>query len=257
MSARFVVVIPARLASERLPEKPLADVAGKPLVVRCLARARESGAEQVIVAVDDARIADVIEAAGGDAQMTSPHHASGTDRLAEVVSVRGLPDDAIVVNLQGDEPCMPAAVLARLAQALVDHPRAGIATAVTPITSPDELFRESVVKAVLDREGFALYFSRAPVPWARGVYTSPPSALPDGVPALRHLGLYAYRVATLRRIAAAPRDPNEAAESLEQLRALGLGIGIHVTVLDEAPPPGVDTPEDLEHVRAIFRAEQA
>lgn len=255
MNARFVVVIPARLASERLPEKPLADVAGKPLVVRCLERARESGAEQVIVAVDHARIAAAVEAAGGDAQMTSPQHASGTDRLAEVAAVRQLPDDAIVVNFQGDEPLMPAAVLARLAQALVDHPRAGIATAVTPITDPDELFRESVVKAVLDREGFALYFSRAPIPWARGVYTSRPSALPDGVPALRHLGLYAYRVATLRRLAAASRDPNEAAESLEQLRALGLGIGIHVTVLDEAPPPGVDTPEDLEHVRAIFRAE--
>ncbi len=256
MSEPFTVIIPARLSSERLPNKPLADVAGRPLVVRCLERALASGAERVIVAVDDASIARAVEAAGGDAQMTSPDHPSGTDRLAEVARIRGLSDDAIVVNLQGDEPLIDPSILASLASALAARPRAGLVTAATPIHDAAELFAESVVKAVLDREGYALYFSRAPIPWVRGVYGARPSALPAGhPPPLRHLGLYAYRAGTLRRLAEAPRDPNEAAESLEQLRALGLGIAIHVTVLDAAPPPGVDTAEDLARVRAIVEAE--
>ena len=245
----FVVVIPARLASQRLPEKPLADLGGAPLVVRCLEAARRSGADDVLVAVDHPRIADAV---GGAAIMTSPDHASGTDRLAEVARARGWSPDTVVVNMQGDEPLLPPALLDRLATALANHPRAGIATMATPIHAPEELFTESCVKVVCDGDGFALTFSRAPIPWVRGVFGTPPSALPDNVPFLRHLGLYAYRVSTLERVSAAPRAAIEAAESLEQLRALHLGIPIHVTVIDEAPPPGVDTPADLERVRAAF-----
>jgi 3-deoxy-manno-octulosonate cytidylyltransferase (CMP-KDO synthetase) len=208
-----------------------------------------AGADEVVVAVDDPRIAEAVQAAGGEAEMTSPDHASGTDRLAEVAEKREWGDDAIVVNLQGDEPLVPPELLARLAQSLDAHPSAGVATMAVPITEPAEVFSESAVKVVLDDGGFALYFSRAPIPWVRGAFGGAEPALPEGVPFLRHLGLYAYRVSTLRRISHAPRAALERAESLEQLRALALGVPIHVTVLEEAPPPGVDTPEDLERVR--------
>jgi len=246
----FVVVIPARYASSRLPGKALADIAGKPLVTWCLDRARESGASEVIVAVDDARVA---EAVGDVAVMTSPDHLSGTDRLAEVARTRGWPDDTIVVNMQGDEPLLPPSLLDTLAAALASHPRAGIATMATAIEDAATLFRESVVKCVLDDAGFALTFSRAPIPWVRGVFADgAPDALPADVPFLRHLGLYAYRASTLRRLSQAPPAAIELAESLEQLRALALGLPIHVTCVPEAPPHGVDTPEDLERVRAIL-----
>ena len=248
----FKVVVPARLSSERLPEKPLQDVAGKPLVVRCLERAMETGAEEIVVAVDDARIAEAVSAAGGHAMLTSKDHATGTDRLAEVANARGWPDDTVVVNLQGDEPLMPPELVRRVALDLAEHTRAGISTLATPIHESSALFSESVVKVVLDGEGFALYFSRAPIPWVRGVFAQPVAQLPREVPFLRHLGLYAYRAGTLRRLSAATRGPVEAAESLEQLRALALGIPIHVGVIPEAPPHGVDTPADLERVRAIF-----
>ncbi|HJL14946.1 MAG TPA: 3-deoxy-manno-octulosonate cytidylyltransferase [Sandaracinaceae bacterium LLY-WYZ-13_1] len=255
MTADFRVVIPARYASQRLPGKALLDVGGAPLVVRCLERAMAAGAAEVVVAVDDPRIAEAVQAAGGEAQMTSPEHPSGTDRLAEVVEARGWDDDAIVVNLQGDEPLVPPALLSRLAAALDARPSAGLATMAVPITEPAELFARSAVKVVLDDAGMALYFSRAPIPWVRDAFVDgAPSTLPAGVPFLRHLGLYAYRVSTLRRLSAAPRASLEAAESLEQLRALALGLPIHVTVLDEAPPPGVDTPEDLARVRQIVAA---
>ena len=243
-------MIPARYASSRLPGKALAEIAGKPLVSWCLERARESGASEVIVAVDDPRVADAV---GDAAVMTSADHQSGTDRLAEVARARGWPDDTIVVNMQGDEPLLPSQLLDALAGALAARPRAAIATMATPIHDPETVFRESVVKCVLDDEGFALTFSRAPIPWVRGVFSAgPPQTLPEGVPFLRHLGLYAYRASTLARLSAAPRAAIERAESLEQLRALALGLPIHVTRVPEAPPHGVDTPEDLERVRAIL-----
>ena len=246
----FVVVIPARYASTRLPGKPLADLHGKPVIRWCLERALESGADEVIVAVDDERIADAVGAA---AVMTSPDHRSGTDRLAEVARLRGWAADTIVVNMQGDEPLLPSGLLTQLARALEAHPDAGVATMATAIREPAELFRESVVKCVLDDAGFALTFSRAPVPWVRGRFADgPPAALPEGVPFLRHLGVYAYRAQTLARLSAAPPAAIELAESLEQLRALAGGIRIHVTVIDEAPPHGIDTPEDLERVRLIL-----
>ncbi len=246
----FVVVIPARYASSRLPGKALAEIAGKPLVSWCLERARESGASEVLVAVDDPRVA---EAVGDAAVMTSVDHRSGTDRLAEVARARGWSDDTIVVNMQGDEPLLPPRLLDALAGALAAHPRAAIATMATPIRDAATLFRESVVKCVLDERGFALMFSRAPIPWVRGLFSAtPPDELPTGVPFLRHLGLYAYRASTLARLSTAPPAAIERAESLEQLRALTLGLPIHVTSVEEAPPHGVDTPEDLERVRAIL-----
>lgn len=240
----YRVVIPSRYASQRLPAKPLREIAGKPLVVHVWERARESRASEIVIATDDARIAEAAERFGARVIMTSPDHPSGTDRLAEVAHKLGYGDDAIVVNLQGDEPLVPPRALDVLAEALDAHPEAGVATIATPIRTREELEAPSVVKVVHDRDGLALYFSRAAIPYVRD-----PSAQPIH---LRHLGLYAYRVRTLRRISAAPQDPLEKAESLEQLRALGLGIRIHVSILDPAPPPGVDTEEDLERVRAIL-----
>lgn len=250
----FKVVIPARYAAQRLPGKPLLDVAGRPLVVRVWERAMESGADEVLVAADDERIVEAVERAGGRAVLTSPAHASGTDRLAEVARERAWSDETIVVNLQGDEPLVSPGVLGELATALASHERAGIATAATPIRDVGSLFAPSVVKVVLDREGYALYFSRAPIPWVRDTFAwgATPDALPDAAPFLRHLGLYAYRASTLRALAAMPQAAIERSESLEQLRALAAGIAIHVTVLQEAPPPGVDTEEDLARVRAVF-----
>lgn len=247
----YRLVIPARLTSERLPEKPLVDVGGKPLVVRVLERGLQSRADEVLVAVDHERIADAVRAAGGEAVLTSPDHRSGTDRLAEVAALRGWSDDTVVVNLQGDEPLGPASLLDALAEDLAAHPACGLATMATA-ASRDEVFSPNVVKVVLRDDGRALYFSRAPIPFARGRFDRDATELPEGVPYLRHLGLYAYRVGTLKRVAAAPPATSERTESLEQLRALVMGIDIHVRVLDEAPPHGVDVPADLERVREAF-----
>lgn len=251
-AAPFKVVIPARFAAQRLPGKPLRDVCGRPLIVHVLERARASSADEVLVATDDARIAEAVERAGGAAVMTSADHASGTDRLAEVARIRGWADDTIVVNLQGDEPLIPPAILDQLAGALRANERAGIATMATPIHEADALFAPSVVKVVLDDAGLALYFSRAPIPWVRDAFAwgEPTERVPTVAPFLRHLGLYAYRASTLSRLSATPQAAIERAESLEQLRALASGIPIHVTVLESAPPPGVDTEADLERVRA-------
>lgn len=251
----FKVVVPARFGASRLPGKPLRDVCGKPLIVHVLERARASSADEVLVATDDLRIAHAVERAGGQAMMTSPNHPSGTDRLAEVVQRRGWSDDVIVVNLQGDEPLIPPALLDELAAALRQHDRAGIATMATPIRDTESLIAPSVVKVVLDHDGFALYFSRAPIPWVRDMFRwgERLNDLPTTATALRHLGLYAYRASTLARLAATPQASIERAESLEQLRALAIGIPIHVTVLENAPPPGVDTETDLERLRAELR----
>jgi 3-deoxy-manno-octulosonate cytidylyltransferase (CMP-KDO synthetase) len=248
----FRVVVPSRLSSTRLPNKPLLDVAGKPLVVRCLEVALRAGAREVLVATDDERIASVVRAAGGDVQLTRADHPSGTDRLAEVARTRAWADDDIVVNLQGDEPLVPPELLVRLAAQLVEHPSAGIATMATPIHTVAELRSPNAVKVVLRDDGLAHYFSRAPIPFDRDADPSG-TELPAGVPYLRHLGLYAYRVATLHRFVALGPHAHERAEQLEQLRPLAAGIGIHVTVLQDAPPPGVDTQEDLERVVAVLR----
>lgn len=250
----FRVVIPARFASSRLPGKPLLPLAGRPLVLRVWDVGVKSSASEVLVATDDARIADCVRDGGGTVVLTRPDHATGTDRLAEVADLRGYADDDVVVNLQGDEPFVPPSVLEDLARALLEHPDAGIATMATPIRSREELFEPSVVKTVLDREGYAHYFSRAPIPWVRGDFERGlvDEPLPTVAPFLRHLGLYAYRVGTLRTLRAASMSPAETAESLEQLRAMHLGIRIHVTVIPDAPGRGVDTPEDLERASKLF-----
>jgi len=248
----FVVIVPARLASTRLPRKPLADIGGVPMVVRVARAALASGAVQVAVAADSSEIVDACCAHGIEALLTRADHASGTDRLAEAVDHLGLPDDAVVVNVQGDEPLMPAAVVRRVAEALADRADCAIATACHPLHDAAEFFSPNVVKVVVDASGRALYFSRAPIPWSRDAFASDRDRLPPGLPARRHVGLYAYRAGFLRQFPQLPPTPLERHESLEQLRALAHGFGIAVIELPEALPPGVDTPEDLERVRALL-----
>jgi len=250
--AAFHVVIPARHASTRLPGKPLADIGGKPMIVRVLERARTAGALSVWVATDHEAVLDAVNAAGGDALMTRADHASGTDRLAEVAEILGWGGDEIVVNVQGDEPLIDPALIAAVADALADDPDAAIATAAHPLASAAELFNPNVVKVVCDARERALYFSRAPIPWARDAFAATREALPPGLPVSRHIGLYAYRVAFLRRYAGLATSPLEQWEALEQLRALWHGYRIRVLAVDEAPAPGVDTAEDLARVRAEF-----
>lgn len=250
---RFHVVIPSRYGATRLPGKPLRLIAGRPMIAHVLDRGRESGAASVRVACDDARIAEVVEREGGVAVMTRSDHVSGTDRLHEVAVAAGWADDEIIVNLQGDEPGMPGTAVALAARLLADHPAGGIATLATPIREVRDLWDPNVVKVVLDDAGSARYFSRAPIPWVRGAFDAgPPASLPDGVPFLRHLGLYAYRVGVLRRFCAAPPSPLERAESLEQLRALSLGMAILVGILDTPPSHGVDSEADLARIQHDF-----
>ena len=254
----FTVLIPARHASTRLPGKPLADIAGKPMVVRVAENARASGASRVVIATDDARIADAARMHGIDACLTQSDHPTGTDRLAEAAAILGLPDDAIVVNVQGDEPLLAPALVARMAALLASRPDASIATACHAIADAGEAFNPNVVKVVLDRAGFALYFSRATIPWARDAFAGArPETLPPGLPIYRHYGLYAYRVGFLRRFPALPPAPIERFEALEQLRALWHGERIVVEVTEGTPAPGVDTPDDLERVRALYLARVA
>lgn len=258
--SHFHAVIPARFASTRLPGKPLADIAGRPMVVRVAERAAAAGAVDVWVATDHEEVAAAVATHGYQAMMTSPDCASGSDRLAEVAEKMGWPDDAVVVNVQGDEPLIDPELIRTVAQALFAHPDAAMATLCHPLHSPEEVFNPNVVKVVTDRQGYALYFSRAPIPWARDAWahlpspTSLPAGLPTSLPIARHIGLYAYRVGFLKAYPALSRPAIEQFESLEQLRALWHGYRI-VVVSTAAPlPPGVDTPEDLEKVRALFRA---
>jgi 3-deoxy-manno-octulosonate cytidylyltransferase (CMP-KDO synthetase) len=247
----FTVVIPARYGSTRLPGKALLDIAGKPMVEHVYQRARESRAERVVVATDDERIVAAVESFGGEAVMTSAEHPSGTDRIEEVARRLGLPDDAQVVNVQGDEPLIPAAVIDQVADNLARHSDAGIATLCEPIDSIEDFLNPNIVKLVADRSGMALYFSRAPIPWDRDGFAG--GAEQGAVPAnaRRHLGIYAYRVALLRQFVGWPPAELERYESLEQLRALANGARIHVADAVAAVPPGVDTAADLEAVRAL------
>ncbi len=252
---KFRVVIPARHASSRLPGKPLADIGGKPMVVRVAERAAEAGAEEAIVATDDQRVLDAVRAAGHRALMTSVQHASGTDRLAEVAEMLDCADDDIIVNVQGDEPLIEPALIRECALCLGSHEAAAIATLAHPLFSTDEFRNPNVVKVVTDRQGYALYFSRAMIPWPRDAFAAaaPDPSFPEGLPVLRHIGLYAYRASFLREFAGLAPAPLERFEMLEQLRALWHGYRIAVAVTPEAPGAGVDTPEDLERVRALFR----
>ena len=249
----FTVLIPARFASTRLPGKPLADIGGKPMVVRVAENARRSGAVRVVIATDDARIRDAAQAHGIDACLTRSDHPTGTDRLAEAAQQLELAPDAIVVNVQGDEPLLAPELIARMAALLVSRPDAAMATACHPIGDVAEALNPNVVKVVLDAQCNALYFSRATIPWARDAFAAgPPAVLPPGLPLYRHYGLYAYRVGFLLRFPALAPAPIERFEALEQLRALWHGERIVVEVTTGTPAPGVDTPEDLERVRALY-----
>ncbi len=248
----FSVMIPARFGSSRLPGKALADVAGKPMIVHVAERARESGALRVCIATDDDRIREAVERHGFTAVMTRPDHATGTDRIAEVVESQGFDPEDIVVNVQGDEPLIEPGLIRAVAGLLSDAPEAAIATACHPIRSVAEMFDPNVVKVVLDHEGYARYFSRAPIPWARDAFARSTSALPPGLPCYRHIGVYAYRARFLSTFPRLAPSPLEQFEALEQLRALWHGFAIAVAVRHDAPHPGVDTPEDLERARAWF-----
>ena len=248
----FTVVIPARLASSRLPNKPLADIAGLPMVVRVAQRAMQSQATQVVVAADDERIAQVCKAHGVQVLLTRQDHVSGSDRLAEACQLLGLPDDALVVNVQGDEPLMRPDLINEVARVLTERPDASMSTAAHAIGSLEEFGNPNVVKVVMDARQMALYFSRAPIPWWRdGQSVAGFKSLPNPAP-LRHIGIYAYRAGFLRLFPQLPPAPIESMESLEQLRALWHGHRIAVHVTSEAPGPGVDTPEDLARVRQLL-----
>ena len=248
----FVVLIPARLASTRLPDKPLADIAGLPMVVHVARRALQSGARRVVVAADDARIVAACQAHGVEAMLTRADHPSGSDRLAEACTALALPDDQIVVNVQGDEPLIDAGLIDAVAHTLADRPDAAMSTAVHAIDNLAEFLNPNVVKAVLDAQGLALYFSRAPIPWPRDSYAGGTlQALPQPAP-WRHIGIYGYRAGFVRLFPNLPVAPLETCEALEQLRALWHGHRIAVHVSEHAPGPGVDTPDDLARVRALM-----
>ncbi|SFG41598.1 3-deoxy-manno-octulosonate cytidylyltransferase [Neptunomonas qingdaonensis] len=248
----FSVIIPARYASTRFPGKPLADIAGKPMVQHVYERACQSEAERVIVATDDDRIADAARSFGAEVCMTKADHPSGTDRLQEVVHSLGFYADDIVVNVQGDEPLIPPRVINQVAHNLKAEPEAGIATLSEPIEDLASLLNPNVVKVVTDARGMAMYFSRAPVPWPRDEFSANQQLMPACYSWQRHIGIYAYRVKMLNEFVRWAPAPIEETECLEQLRAMWNGARIHVEVADELPPAGVDTPEDLERLRLLF-----
>lgn len=256
MSLRFKVVIPARHASTRLPGKPLLDIAGKPMVVHVAEQAKASGADEVVVATDHQEIFDAVRACGHQVVMTRADHVSGTDRIAEVAGIYAWAAETIVVNVQGDEPLIDPALIREVAQNLADHPEAAIATACHPIHDRESVFNPNIVKVVTDRAGYAMYFSRAPIPYARDAYADGrrEGVLPESLAVFRHIGLYAYKASFLHAYAQLAVSPVEQAESLEQLRAMWHGYRISVAVTTNAPATGVDTPEDLARVRALLAA---
>ncbi|EKO3427851.1 3-deoxy-manno-octulosonate cytidylyltransferase [Vibrio fluvialis] len=243
----FTVVIPARYQSTRLPGKPLADIAGKPMVQWVYEQAMQAGAERVIIATDDARVEQAVLAFGGTVCMTSPDHQSGTERLAEVVKLMGIEDDHIIVNVQGDEPLIPPSIIRQVADNLAAS-QAPMATLAVEISHEDEVFNPNAVKVVTDKDGYALYFSRATIPWDRDNFAKDKAVVQ---PLMRHIGIYAYRAGFINTYIQWPASQLEKIECLEQLRVLWYGEKIHVAVALEAPPAGVDTPEDLDAVRRI------
>jgi len=250
----FSVIIPARFASSRFPGKPLAELQGKPMVQHVYERACESEASRVLVATDDQRIADVARGFGAEVCMTSPDHPSGTDRLQQVVSDLGFYADDIVVNVQGDEPLVPARIINQVAHNLKAEPEASISTLSEPINDIESLLNPNVVKVVSDIRGMALYFSRAPIPWPRDAFSGEPKdrKMPENFAWQRHIGIYAYRVKLLNDFVKWSPAPIEETECLEQLRAMWNGARIHVAEADEQPPAGVDTPEDLERLQRFL-----
>ena len=241
------IIIPARYQASRLPGKPLARIGSKPMICHVLDRARETGAEHIVVATDDERIQEAVQQEDCRAVLTSEGHESGSDRLAEVVDFLGLPDDAVIINLQGDEPMMPPALLTQVAQLLREQPDAGIATLMVPIVEHSEFANPDVVKVVANNLGQALYFSRSPIPFHRDRHHGTGEQI--DMFGFRHLGLYAYRAGFLRQFVAMPSPEIERFEKLEQLRALAMGATIAIAVAEQMPPAGVDTQADLDRIR--------
>lgn len=244
----FIAIIPARFASSRLPGKPLADINGKLMVVRVMERAQASGADRVIVATDHQGVVDAVERAGGEVCLTRPDHQSGTERLQEVIDRYDFPDNQIIVNVQGDEPLIPPQIIRQVADNLAGA-EAGMATLAVPITTAEEAFNPNAVKVVVDARGYALYFSRATIPWDREGFARSREQLSHGL--LRHIGIYAYRADFIRRYVSWSPSPLEKIEILEQLRVLWYGEKIHVAVASVAPGMGVDTPQELAQVRLL------
>lgn len=249
----FVAIIPARLASTRLPNKPLADIMGKPMIVRTAEQVKKSDARAIYIATDSQEVADAVAAYGFKSLLTSPDHPTGTDRLAEAVDLLALDDGEIVVNIQGDEPLIRPDIINAVASQLQQCSNAAIATVATPYTNDADFFDPNSVKVVCGLSGQALYFSRAPIPWDRNAMQEQPTQMASGLSALHHIGIYAYRVCFLRQFPKLTRGPLEIHESLEQLRALENGCGITVYVSPTAPAQGVDTVKDLDKVREIFK----
>ncbi len=254
MTEKVVIAIPSRYGATRLPGKPLREIAGKALISHVIERALSFANCSVVVATDDPRIADIASAYGVTPVMTRAEHPTGSDRLAEVAAKLGWRDETIVVNLQGDEPMMPISCLTAVVEALSEDTSAAAATLMTPILQMHEVLDPSCVKVVVDLRGRALYFSRAPIPWARDTWAQTREQLPT-TPIYRHLGLYAYRSGTLRRFAGLAQSPLEKTESLEQLRLLENGLPIAIRVAPEAIPAGVDTEADLHRVAALLKAQ--
>lgn len=245
----FTVVIPARYESTRLPGKPLADIGGKPMIQWVYEQSLQAGAEKVVVATDDARVESAVQAFGGVVCMTSSEHESGTERLAEVVKVMNIPDDHVIVNVQGDEPLIPPAIITQVANNLANS-QAPMATLAVEISHEDEVFNPNAVKVLTDKDGYAMYFSRATIPWDRDNFANGGKVIAQ--PLMRHIGIYAYRAGFINTYINWEPTALEKIESLEQLRVLWYGEKIHVEVAKQAPPAGVDTPEDLEVVRKLI-----
>ncbi|WP_294833473.1 3-deoxy-manno-octulosonate cytidylyltransferase [uncultured Gilliamella sp.] len=252
---KFTVIIPARYASSRLPAKPLADIHGKPMIVRVMEQAKKSGATNVIIATDHQQVFDVVSSYGGEVILTSDKHNSGTERLAEVINYYQLADDEVIVNVQGDEPLIPPVIIDQVAENLVKY-KTGMATLAVPIESVSEAFNPGAVKVVTDKDGYALYFSRATIPWERDRFAQMATDVNRqsiGDFYLRHIGIYAYRAGFIRQYINWAPSSLEQIEMLEQLRVLWYGEKIHVAVAKQAPAIGVDTQEDLDKVRALFK----
>jgi 3-deoxy-manno-octulosonate cytidylyltransferase (CMP-KDO synthetase) len=250
----YKIVIPARFGSSRLPGKPLIELAGKPMVQHVYERAVDTGASEIVIATDDVRISEAAEGFGAKVVMTRMDHENGTERIAEVASILGWSDDVVVVNLQGDEPLIPKSLIELTAKGLLDNPVAGMSSLCTPVTDAHDAFDSNVVKVVLDNNGFAMYFSRASIPWDREAYKNGTDSVTTIAPVYRHIGMYGYRVSFLNEYTQMQPTALEQAECLEQLRALCYGTKIHMSVIDEAPGHGIDTPDDVLRVEGLLQA---
>lgn len=248
----YKIVIPARFASSRLPGKPLLPIAGKPIIEHVYERASSSCADEVIIATDYKRIYEAAKGFGAKVVMTNENHENGTDRIAEVAQLYAWDDEQIIVNLQGDEPLMPTKLVEQVAQSLIDNPEAGMSSLCAPIIDDEDFFNPNIVKVVLNQAGFALYFSRAPIPFDRQLNLANNKSLSDKLPSYRHIGMYAYRAGFLKQYQNMQVAQVEQAECLEQLRALWYGVKIHMSVTQEIPTHGVDTQADLERIESIL-----